>query len=319
MNSSAYISLARSYSFVILLAIYFSVNGVVDELDRMMDLSRARHALADFVAHEVVPPGTNAPGISVRTDARRQVVLLQTNLPFVGWVALKFPSDRPDDLWLEFFADEQALRQSGMGQDFKPAWKAHCHGHYSNSLDVLEHVYRNIWNKPPDSNERKDHALLYSKIEYGIGMNRKTTIPGLGIEFDRKWAGWMMSLVIIGFMVQIRNQTRRVRLDENCGFDEPWLLLDGRTGLEWWAAMGWLAALGFAPWIANGCLVAVFSQSMLTLGDVTSLRERLLVSFSFMALFLVGGRASFTVMMELLRLRRLRREKWESVKAARPV
>jgi hypothetical protein len=106
-------------------------------------------------------------------------------------------------------------------------------------------------------------AELYQKIEYGIFENQKTEVPGLGIQCSLKLAPWAFAILVLGLLIQIQSQLAGIRTDvPHHGIGEPWLLLDGRRGLEWLFAWLWLIAIVASPLISSLALVTVMGSEL---------------------------------------------------------
>ena len=81
-------------------------------------------------------------------------------------------------------------------------------------------------------------------------------------------------------------------------------------------AGGWLLAIWAAPWIASGCLLAVFSSQIIVDGAVSTWPREVLACVASLLLVVAGGWASMTATADLLRLRRLRRARLDDLTRA---
>ncbi len=182
----------------------------------------------------------------------------------------------------------------------------------ANVLPQFRDLHRQIFGKDPEVraglSPLQESAIILAKIE-ADAMQRRITVPGIGLEFGNGIAPWFIALTVIGLVVQIRNQVRRTLLDPEVALNEPWLILDGRRGLEKVGAAGWAFALLVAPWITNGCLVAVITAKGMADGWVMGAAQETIFHLCLATLILAGGWSSITLSGELLRLRRLRLEK----------
>jgi|GEM_PF-4850318 len=186
------------------------------------------------------------------------------------------------------------------------------------SLSDLRELQRQIFYKSTDGTPQsaemvprvaalRESDLIRKTIE-ADALEKRITIPGIGLEFANKVAPWFMALAVLGLVVQIRNQVRRTFLDPELALNEPWLILDGRRGLEKAVAACWGFAIFIAPWVVTCCLIAVSTAEGMADGWRTGIGTEVLFILSLTGLLLLGGWSSLTVTGELLRLRRLRLE-----------
>jgi hypothetical protein len=144
-------------------------------------------------------------------------------------------------------------------------------------------------------------------------MERRIAVPGIGLEFRNGVAPWFIALGVLGLIVQIRNQVRRTFLDSELALSEPWLIVDGRRGVEKFVAGAWAGALLVAPWITTGCLIAVFAAESSANGWSTGLVEESITHLAVGSVLLIGGWSSLTLCGDLLLLRRLRLAKLATI------
>ena len=325
MKASSYLSLARNYSFVIILLVLLALQGTETYSAKMWQITKARTLFTDLIIESTdwEAPLITEPSYLVKLEGvdepvryeilSRREVEVQSELPVPSvpdveyririryegsprWVSL------PQSVTLK--EDTPATEPE---KDAPRNWSA---------LPKLRELERNIFrtsaqapSEPVEGVTKRaalrDADLIRKKIE-ADALEKRITIPGIGLEFANKVAPWFIALAVLGLIAQIRNQVRRTFLDPKLAIDEPWLILDARRGLEKAVAACWVFAIFISPWIVTGCLIAVSTAEGMADGWRAGIGSEILFILSLVALLLLGGWSSLTVTGELLRLRRLR-------------
>jgi len=338
MKAGSYISLARNYSFVILLFAFIAVQGTQTYIADMWQVENARRLLIDLVidSQNWGEIKTKIP-VEAALDAMKELNMSDQNRPnelkFSGVAPISYEITKsgsgslfdPDTLF-DSLRNEEKLHVRFFYHG-SPPWatpprlvfvkepdpKTHKPQPESpDSLQDLRDLHHKIFGKDAEIPSGADAILEADTIRKKIetpALERRTAVPGIGLEFRNGIAPWFIALTVLGLTVQIRNQIRRTFLDSELALDEPWLILDGRRGLEKIVAAGWAFALLVAPWIATGCLIAVSAAESTANSLVQSVARETMFNIGIVALLLFGGWSSLTMVAELLRLRRLRLEK----------
>jgi hypothetical protein len=340
MKAGSYISLARNYSFVILLLAFIALQGTQTYTRDMWQVENARRLFIDLVVDSKNwGEETTKTPVDKMVEAMRQAAAnaldgdRANELKFTGVAPITYELTEPGaggifdtDLLIGFLRSETRLHVRFFYHG-SPPWatpsriifvkeldpQTHKPQPESpNSLQELRDLQHKIFGKDAEIPSGADAILEADTIRKKIetpALERRTAVPGIGLEFRNGIAPWFIALTVLGLTVQIRNQIRRTFLDPELALGEPWLILDGRRGLEKIVAAGWAFALLIAPWIASGCLIAVSAAESTANSLVQSVAGETLVNIGIGALLLFGGWSSLTMVAELLRLRRLRLEK----------
>src|SRR5260221_2192340 len=298
MKSKSYVSLARNYSIVVVIAILVGVDKSYDYLQANRLLAQARRNFAsDLLATTAMTMGTpqcsegNLPVHGAPADKLRYISNKRSDYA-MGHLAPQSkspPSMSPGDFWDEAMRNHTNLVNAGWsreqpGEEFyrfskyftnigqvwieKPAlvsvrangngqhprWQVNVERietapeEYEHRLKHLKTIFNDVWHKPPASNSASE---IYSDIEYRIFENKSAEVPGLGLQCSLKLVPWAFALLVMGLLVQIQNQLRAIRNDPTHGIEEPWLLLDGKAGLERFFALFWLHLVALSTLISN--------------------------------------------------------------------
>ncbi len=151
----------------------------------------------------------------------------------------------------------------------------------------------------------RDHISLYQEIEATL-LGASVTVPGTALAFQGTFVVWASAIVMLGLLVALRNRTELVLKDPEFGGGEPWIIVDGRNGLEKWAAGAWLIALLLAPWLMSGALVLAFTSQLIADGAATSLLKDAATAALILTILVVNGWLGLTCVSRILQLRRAR-------------
>ena len=111
-------------------------------------------------------------------------------------------------------------------------------------------------------------------------------------------------------LILIRSRIRRVFADHQYAREEPWLILDGRAGLERYAAYLWLVMLMASVWITHVGLLITLGAQIPAQGGVTTLFGDLLRLGAALPIFVLSVWVGHDTNRLLFTLRRLRREEF---------
>lgn len=293
MRTTSYLSSARVYSLVMLLAVYLDFDLARTQLERNSWLNEARHVYA----------------LEYLRDPAHQTVNAPHDVVGVGAISVTKASRTTDFLSRELVWVVSVRRTDGRQWRAPVLEKAMSEQSEKASAEKLQRIAADLGLKDAD---KVEVGQLFRSIERE-SADRKVTVPGVELAFRPDVAPWAIAVLTLGFLVLIRNQIRRVLADKDLALDEPWIALDGDRGLERLVGGGWLLAIWAAPWIASGCLLAVFSSQIIVDGAVSTWPKEVLACVASLLLVLLGGWASLTATADLLRLRRLRRARLDEL------
>ena len=317
MKANGYLSLARNYSFVLMLLVFIGIKGTGAYVLNNRYVPEARDLLIRLVRQSFNWPGQTEEKkkyeLNISGVDPMQYEVLETNFGNFQWT----DRDLPD--------------HDGVLVTTRQDVRIYCEGHPRPWTSDTTVIVKTADNQPIKWNSsamlQRLRTLLKqtgSKLQLATNLTpvqeadsirkeieatayeQRTAIPGIGLEFRNGIAPWFIALTVLGLVIPIRNLVRRTLLDPDLAIEEPWLLLDGRSGLERIAAGAWTFAIFIAPWVASGCLVAVVTIE-LQLGGGN------LFDLCIAPLILAGGWASLTTTGEILRLRRLRLAKISTI------
>lgn len=316
MNTSSYLSSARVYSLVMLVAVYLSAELVTGYTRRVNLLVEARHIWAihflrgaddcesDKKVEELSATTSEVSGIgNVTVDSLPNTAASSPSVLDPGAASSNDQSNErkwqvtvkriDGGIWRSLVAEKEIKQES----------------------DPVEKLKKIRLEMGLEDSDRADPNSLFRSIEREI-LDRKVTIPGVEVAFRSDIMPWIISIFTLGLLLMIRNQLRQVTQSAGLAIDEPWIILDGESGLEKIVGGGWLLAIWIAPWIANGCLAPLFSGRVIADGAITTWTMDLAI-FSLMGiLFVLSGWASLTVINLLIQLRWMRREKLNKLHTA---
>ncbi len=314
MKAGSYISLARNYSFVIIVLVFISFQGTQNYIGDLTQISAARALFVDLIVNrfDQKPPqsgsvtGTfRSDGIEVRYHlSATRLVRIFVDGPRSWASSLQHVREAPPnpEPEVENDADNAGIPSAAESrQQFE-----------QETLGKLRDLHMKIFGKmaevPSGLSPLAEAALICPRIESNA-IERRISVPGLGLEFRNGIAPWFIALTVLGLLTQIRNQVRRASLDPNLALDEPWLILDGRRGSEKFAAGVWSVVIFLSPWVAAGSLVAISAAESIADGWAAGALHETAFHLCLASLLIFGGWTSLTAVGELLRLRRLRLEK----------
>ena len=321
MNSNAYVSLARNYSIIVVIAVLLGVDKSSDYLETNRKLAEARQALAanlvaSFAEMAGLPKANNIVVLSPHefwdqaTNQYRQPAIA-TALGNAGWRQRDTMNGPPVYEKLvtgfgQFRIEQPALLSYRVNEnDHQPTWRMKLNKvsfPAAAPLNDLIALYRDVWQDAPKNLLPHD---IYSKIQVGIFEKRRAEIPGLGLQCSFKRAPWAFALFIMGLLVQIQNQLRRIETDPNHGADEPWLILDGKKWFERFFALSWLFVVAISALIASGFLGVIIWSDTHTAG--VACWPDAFVEFGLCGIFvLVAMVVGFSTCRRMLAVRTLR-------------
>jgi hypothetical protein len=311
VKTEGYLSAARLYSLIVLLALFVDCSIMTTQAQRSDWLSAARQAClyellseseyseqSDPVAYSSFynhPHFVNVPGAGLGTITYEQTP------NYTRWVLTVTRGYGGEILWVvsahvvDIFSVPQKIKKT-------PPY----------ALDELKDIAFELGLHVSDDSK---FDTLFSDIERAL-TNQTVTVPGLETAFRDSTAPWVISALILILVTMIRNAVRRVLSDRNLAVEEPWMLLDGEEGIEKILSLSWLGTILLAPWIANVCLLIVFSSQTFATGIISSPTSFVLACCIAFVLELGGGWVSLTATSALIQLRNLRRCKLEESRSS---
>ena len=274
---------ARLYSLLFLLVAYIGINFAWAHHQRLSLLFEARQAVLKLVIAEKeseAPPSWRVPGLGEIEVTTTSFTDRSGNTKQVRRVYVR---KRGGKVWAVSFTSRGAF-----GREER--------------LGTLEEIAGEAGIVPPND---RGHISLYQEIETKL-LGATVTFPVTALAFQGTSVVWASAIVMLGLLVALRNRTELVLKDPELGGGEPWLIVDGRNGLEKWAARVWLAALLVAPWLVSGALVLAFTSQLIADGAATSLLKDTATMALILTLLVVNGWLGLTCVSRILQLRRAR-------------
>jgi hypothetical protein len=149
---------------------------------------------------------------------------------------------------------------------------------------------------------------LFYRLEKQLLENKQVSLPVVGIPVVAGKAAWLLSVINLLILILIRSRIRRVFVDSQFAREEPWLILDGRIGLERYAAYLWLLMIGVSVWITHLGLLMTLGAQISVQGGIATKYGGLLHVVIAMLIFALEVWVSYDTYLHLITLRRLRRE-----------
>jgi hypothetical protein len=300
MKTEAYLSSARGYSLIVLVALFVDCTIAASQAQRTEWLTDAREIclrelILDTLHNDHTTPlqyqefKSKTHKIYVPGEANGEITFTGDTYGSGMWSLTVDKSGQ--ELWTSS-SQEEVLDWSTINDKppyFRDALK-------DLALEVGLHV-----------TENSSFDSLFSDIEREL-THQQVTIPGVEATFEVSVAPWIISVLVLVLLTMIRNAVRRVMTDSDLATEESWIALDGEKGLEKAVAFSWLGAIFIAPWIASTCLLVMFSGQIIVKGTVGSVLIFSLACAAALSLEVVGGWASLTTTSDLIRLRHLRNE-----------
>jgi len=286
-NSS--LNSARNFATVLLVVCYVSFDVAVDHTGKMELLQQARKVFASHFVYfnpvdaqdEPQPLPVPLVGTVTHVVVKKSGLLGTSTLHFVQVVRLD------ESEWL---AGTAPLASEEMPDAAMEA-----------AVSIAARI-------GVDVKDNESFTDLFRRIESELVDRQGVTVPMLGLPVDAANAAWALSLLVLGLMVLIRSRVRRVFYDPDLAVDEPWLILDGRTGVERVAAWAWLALVLSAPWVTYATLSTTIAVQIPAAGGVSTIAGDALRLGGSLAVFAIAAWTSILTVADLLLLRELRGE-----------
>lgn len=147
---------------------------------------------------------------------------------------------------------------------------------------------------------------IYERIEREIVLD-EVTVPNIqSARMAAPSAMWFLSAFTFSLLIVVSNRVRAIFQDQELACNIPWLVLDGRVGIERVFAILWLGMILLSPWIYSAMLFGTMTSQISTQGVqphaiVTAIRVSGLLTF-----MLVGAWVSASIVSMCLELRRRR-------------
>lgn len=327
MRGAGYLSSARTYTLVMLLAAYLGIDLARSYSKRVSLLLSARRNLAEaYILQNYIEKHIQGSILTEDVGGIGQVQILEVLPPRGGGSLLedRVPgggqkADKRKFLFSVVRPDRRRWAMEITERKDDPALPLWGESRRSpmtleSSIAMLKKIALDAGLNRP---EKEDYVQTFRSIEFALA-EQQVKVPGLELAARTDVAPWVIGVLIVGLMVQVRNQVRRVFLDETLALDEPWLVLDADGRLEKLVAFGWVAAIFLAPWLAVAGIVLVVTGKIIADGAITPWYHDALTSGGIILLMAVGGWLSLSVVAELLRLRRMRRRKLSELTSSNP-
>lgn len=143
---------------------------------------------------------------------------------------------------------------------------------------------------------------LYAEIEREL-IGRTFDVRPLGLSLRSDLAMWVLAVSVLVISIMIRSRLREIRVRGVHEVSEPWLLIDGKVGLERAAAYGWVLAVALGPWLTNALLVMTRAGQVLAIGTGPDPVARAAGTVGLIVLFALTCWVSFSLGALALELR----------------
>ncbi len=150
------------------------------------------------------------------------------------------------------------------------------------------------------------YKLVFRDIERNL-LDQGVLIPSVGFELKSNYALWVIAILAMFILIIIRNRINSAFLDDKIGLDEPWIALEGFSGLERWTATVWLIGVLSCPWIVNFMLTLTITTQISVNGSI-SIAYNIFKFVVILILMFISGRTSLSIVSLILHLRNIRRE-----------
>jgi hypothetical protein len=154
----------------------------------------------------------------------------------------------------------------------------------------------------------EDFIALYPRLESDL-LAKEITLPTSGFSFRVSQVVWVCTLVAFVLLLLIRDRVRNVFRDPELGWGEPWLVLDARGWIGRRLAQLWIAGLFAGPWLITVATTRVAALSLRANGSISDLWQDLALTLLLSAMVILSGWASLAATSDILRLRRLQRDR----------
>jgi len=249
---------ASQLSILALLLLYLSISQIAGYAKRISELIELRKAFAADVLRTYAPDDAV---LTTSTTAPDGSTAKWTTVPSVPWAEVqiaKFDSDQipgGSDLYRvevhETISNEQ--------------WSARTY-----RLNYVGSRTQEIADREGVAYTSSDSPIgIYPRVEAQLRA-KEVAFPGVGLSLDLSTFTLVAPLVIFATLVLL-SERARTAVEYFSLPDEPWILLDGRTGLAGLLARLWLAAIAFGPWALGVIVVQAVSLLLRTKGDFETL------------------------------------------------
>jgi hypothetical protein len=228
MKATSHLSAARAVSLALLTTAYFAIGMAWQNHSYVRALAQADGALADMFARQAFEERlTNPLPRSFKQDS----------------VAILVEADDRDaqQVWVTIATEQREVRYLSASQFIESKTSKDAAVVAGRQLlTVAKQVKLKV---DPDS---KDPVALYSALNELL-FRRDVTLPIIGIAVQPQSAACLLATLGILFMVMIRSGLRAALKVSDAAQDEPWLMVDGASGLARLVGDLWLAGVLLAP------------------------------------------------------------------------
>jgi hypothetical protein len=158
-----------------------------------------------------------------------------------------------------------------------------------------------------DAGRKESFYQLFGRVQQKLLASRKqVSVPVVGLQVEAGYAAWALAGLTLVSLLLIRSRVRRVFLDPEFAIEQPWLVLDWRTGIERVAAVAWLLVVLIAPWVTNAALAVMLAVQISAAGAITSIPGDVLRISLMLSLLVLSAWTALLTVSDLHCLRTLR-------------
>ena len=289
VDFSKVIASASQLSVVALILLYLSISQISGYATNISELIQLRRAFASDILHTYAPADDV---LNASTTEGNGEVKRWTLVPSVPWATVEVAKYEADHDWYRIEVQEALSNEK---------WSARAH----RINDYPGGNTQTMADREGVSYSSSDTAVsIYPKVEAQL-RSKQVAFPGVGFSLDLSSFTLVAPFVLFAVFVLLGE---RARIAVNCLAvpDDPWILLDGRSGLSGLLALLWLAALAIGPWVLAVVLVQVISLLLRTKGDFENFAiDGLATAYVTLALIILLVPAALAV-LRLLLLRQLK-------------
>jgi hypothetical protein len=281
------LSSARVSAVVLLILCYVAVNVAVEQAAQMGRVQEARqmfaaHYVADYLGRKSDVPNVDLPrhlGTPTIRQARLRAVLGSYYVTSVEVVQID--------------GERWTAVAPRLGSD-----KRHV---------AMTRLLAIALRSGIDAGRKESFYQLFGRVQQKLLASRKqVSVPVVGLQVEAGYAAWALAGLTLVSLLLIRSRVRRVFLDPEFAIEQPWLVLDWRTGIERVAAVAWLLVVLIAPWVTNAALAVMLAVQISAAGAITSIPGDVLRISLMLSLLVLSAWTALLTVSDLHCLRTLR-------------
>jgi hypothetical protein len=237
---------ASQLSVLALILLYLSVSQISSYASRVRELIQLREAFASDVLQQYAPTDDALDNVPSVAWANNITISQYSGSDLFG--ELKDRHDHPYKVAVE----ESLSREKWSARVWRSKYKI------NRTLLIADR--EGVSYLATDS-----PISIYPKIEAQLRA-QSVALPDVGFSLDLSSFTIVAPFVIFAVLVLL-SERARVVIDNFSPPDDPWVLLDGRTGLQGVLARLWLAAIAIGPWVLAVTVVEVLALLLRSKGD----------------------------------------------------